>query len=61
MKYKITYLDYMGKALGLIITVGWFSELPNKIINHGIIDKDIIKIERIFEADANDILDLSNQ
>lgn len=58
MKYKITYLDYGNTSVSaIIVNLVGFYDLQNVLTSHTISDSSIIQIQRIFDAEACNIID----
>jgi len=59
MKIKVTYIDFNGLVKAKIInSYGWYS-IINEISTFSIFENQIIKIEKILEADLENIEDLT--
>jgi len=57
-KVKITYSEYGIVKAKIINTAGFFN-IGNDLSMNSITDSEVIKIERILEADENNIEDLT--
>lgn len=61
MKVKITYINYNGVALAKIVKICSWYEVSNAISNLGVSDYQVMKVERVIEADSIDIIDTTNE
>jgi hypothetical protein len=52
IKLKITYINTYGNIMAAIVTVQGYYDLSNQILNSGIIESSVLKIERILEASS---------